>query len=144
MKSFAKPFISFFLITCGLIVLYSWVSGPIEGFNDMKIFIKLFIIAVIALGLTMLYSSIMTPIEVLEEARTKVKSKYSDKIVSAPTRRVKQGFREFWQVNVPGGGWYECRNGDCPETLRVEHVDHAFKRLHESEPGTISPYNEER
>ncbi|MCF6197999.1 MAG: hypothetical protein L3J67_01140 [Hyphomicrobiaceae bacterium] len=144
MKSVIKPFISFFLITCGLILLYSWVFGPIEGFNDMKIFIKLFIIAIIALGLTMLYSTIMTPIEVLEEARTKVKSKYSEKIVSAPMRRVKQGFREFWQVKVPGGGWYECRNSDCPETLRVEHVDHAFTRLQESEPGTISPYNEER
>ncbi len=144
MKHFLKTYILFFLVIGAGIVLYSPGAGSFEGFNDMKIFIKLFTIALIALGVTMLYSTIMTPIEVLEEGRTKVKSKYNEKIVSAPTRRVKQGFREFWQVKVPGGGWYECRNSDCPETLRVEHVDHAFTRLHETEPGTISPYNEER
>ncbi len=144
MKSNLKPFLSFALIISGLIMLYSWTIGPIEGFNDMQTFVKLFSIALIALALTMLYTYFMNPIEVLEEARTKVKSQHSEKIVSAPMRRVKQGFREFWQVRVPGGGWYECRNADCPETLRVEHVDQAFKRLHESEPGTISPYTEER
>ncbi len=144
MKHFLKIYTIFFLVTGAGFMLYSRGEAPIEGFNDMKIFIKLFTIALIALGGTMLYGTLMTPIEVLEEGRTKVKSKYNEKIVSAPTRRVKQGFREFWQVKVPGGGWYECRNSDCPETLRVEHVDHAFTRLHETEPGTISPYNEER
>ena len=110
----------------------------------MKIFVKLFAIALISFAITMLYSWYMNPIEVIEEGRTTSKSRYSDKIVGAPKRLVRQGWREFWQVKVPGGGWYECRNGDCPETLRVEHVDHAFGRPESPEPGTISPFNEER
>ena len=110
----------------------------------MKIFVRLFSIALLAFGLTMLYSWYMNPIEVLEEGRVTSKSKYSEKIVSAPKRRVRQGWREFWQVKVPGGGWYECRNEDCPETLRVEHVDHAFGRPETPEPGTISPFNQEQ
>ncbi len=110
----------------------------------MKIFVRLFAIALISFALTMLYSWYMNPIEVLETGRTTAKSKYSDKIVSAPTRHVKQGLRTFWQVRTPNGGWYECRNGDCPETLRIEYVDHAFSRQPMSEPGSISPYNEER
>jgi len=110
----------------------------------MNLFVKLFVIAVIALAITMLYSYFVNPVEVLEEGHTRVKSKYGDKIVSAPTRRVRQGFRTFWQVRTPNGGWYECRNGDCAETLRIEYVDHAFRRMPMSEPGSISPYNEER
>ena len=110
----------------------------------MKLFVRLFIIALIALAATMLYDWYINPIEVLEEGRTKAKSNYSEKIVSAPKRRVRQGWREFWQVKVPGGGWYECRNDDCPETLRVEHVDQAFGRPESSEPGTISPFTQER
>jgi hypothetical protein len=110
----------------------------------MKAFVRLFTIALIALAITILYSWVMNPIEVLEESRTTSKSRYSEKIVSAPKRRVRQGWRKFWQVKVPGGGWYECRNDDCPETLRVEHVDHAFGRPHMAEPGSISPYTQER
>lgn len=110
----------------------------------MKLFVRLFAIALISFGLTMLYSWFMNPIEVLKEGRTTAKSRYSDKIVSAPKRFVKQGLRTFWQVKVPGGSWYECRNDDCGETLRVEYVDQALSRPHNSEPGTISPYTEER
>ncbi len=110
----------------------------------MKVLVRLFAIALIALALTMLYSWYMDPIEVLKEGRVTAKSHYSDKIVSAPKRLVRQGWREYWQVQVPRGGWYECRNGDCSETLRVEYVDHAFGRPESPEPGTISPYNEER
>ncbi len=110
----------------------------------MKTFVRLFTIAIVAFALTMLYSYFLNPLEVLEEGRTHSKSNYSEKIVSAPKRRVRQGFREFWQVKVPRGGWYECRNDNCPETLRVEYVDHNFKRAPITEPGTISPYTEER
>ncbi len=109
----------------------------------MKLFVRLFSIALIAFALTMLYDWYVNPIKVLEEGRTTSKSKYSEKIVSAPKRRVRQGWREFWQVKVPGGGWYECRNEDCPETLRSEHVDHAFSRP-ESPEASISPFTEER
>ena len=146
MKFLSRLFF-FALVAYGASMLYSLmvpVSGFEEGSTPMNLFVKLFTITLVALGLTMLYSWYMDPIEVLEEGRTKVKSKYSDKIVSAPTRRIKKGFRTYWQVKTPGGGWYECRNGDCPETLRIEYVDHAFKRQPMSEPGSISPYNEER
>ena len=110
----------------------------------MKILVALFAITLLALGGTMLYDSIQNPLEVLDEGQVKSKSKYSDKIVSAPKRLVRKGSREFWQVKVPDGGWYECRNNDCAETLRVEHVDHKFSRPESPEPGTISPYTEER
>lgn len=106
----------------------------------MKTFVRLFIIALIALGATMLYDWFMNPIEVLEAGRTTAKSRYSDKIVSTPIRRVRQGWREFWQVQVPEGSWYECRAGDCAETLRIEYVDHSFSHPYAPEPGSSSPY----
>ncbi|MCP4933319.1 MAG: hypothetical protein GY927_03735 [bacterium] len=109
----------------------------------MKLFVRLFTIVLIAFTMTMLYDWYVNPIEILEEGRTTSRSKYSEKIVSAPMRKVRQGWREFWQVKVPGGGWYKCRNEDCPETLRIEHVDHAFSRP-ESPEVSISPFTEER
>lgn len=106
----------------------------------MRIFVKLFVFTLVALAGVMLYNYFIFPTEVLEQARISVKSRYSDKIVSVPTRRVKQGWREYWQVGSPDGAWYECRDGDCAETLRIEYVDHAFKHPYASEPGSSSPY----
>jgi hypothetical protein len=106
----------------------------------MKMFVRLFVIALIALAGVMLYSYFEYPIEVLEQGRVSAKSQHADKIVSAPTRRVRQGWREFWQVSTPNGTWYECRNGDCAETLRIEYVDHVFNHMQAPEAGTHSPY----
>jgi hypothetical protein len=109
-----------------------------------KILVKFFAFALIALAGVMIYNYFKFPIEVLQEGRISVKSRYSDKIVSAPTRQVRQGWREFWQVGSPDGSWYECRAGDCAETLRIEYVDHAFKHPYAPEPGSSSPYQSSR
>jgi len=109
----------------------------------MKILIILFALVLLALAGVMLYDYWSNPLEVLEEGQVKVKSHYQDRIVSAPIRKVRRGRREFWQVKVPDGGWYNCRAGDCAETLRIEYVDHQFKRMPNPEPGSVSPYTEE-
>ena len=106
----------------------------------MKLFVWLFAMALFGVASFMLYGHFKYPLDVLEEGRVKAKSNHGDKIVSSPMRRVRKGWWEYWQVKVPGGGWYECRAGDCAETLRVEHVDQAFNHLEDGETGTPAPY----
>jgi len=106
----------------------------------MKLFVRLFAVSLLSFAAVMLYTSLTSKIEVLEEGRVTAKSRYSEKIVRAPSRKIRRNGREFWQVKTPGGGWYDCRNNDCPETLRVEYVDHAFNHQQSPEPGTLSPY----